>query len=135
MIKIICYISDCAIKHKSLEMIESLYLKTNANNQKNNITGILIYKDNNFFQIIEGDQTIIDTTYDIIKTDPRHKNIFNVINTTITERMFEDYNFGFTIIDTENGLHQLQEYLDWLKVAENKLANKVIAIVENFIYH
>lgn len=119
--------------HKSIEMIESLYLKTKANNQKNNITGILIYKNRNFFQILEGDETVIDTTYSIIRKDPRHKNIFKVINTTMPERIFEDYNCGFTIINNDKGLESLNDYLEWLRTAENKIANKIIIMVENFI--
>lgn len=132
MLKTICYISDSQ-EHESLDKLNDLYLKAKANNLKNNITGILIYKNQNFLQVLEGQQGIVDQTFTKIRYDSRHQNIFKVINTSIEERIFEDYNFGFTIIDNKNGLNNLYNYLEWLKDANNKLANKVITMVENFI--
>lgn len=132
MIKTICYISD-ALENESLNNIETLYEKAKANNLKNNITGILIYKNKNFLQVLEGDSKTVDTTFAKIEYDTRHHNIFKVINTSIEGRIFEDYNFGFTIIDNKQGLSNLNDYLTWLRNADNKLANKVIHMVENFI--
>jgi hypothetical protein len=110
-----------------------LYLKAKTNNYKHNITGVLIYKNQNFLQVLEGEESAVNATFERIKFDRRHKNIFEVINTTIDERIFEDYNFGFTIIDNKVGLRNLYDYLEWLRTADNKLANKVITMVENFI--
>ncbi|GAA4932754.1 hypothetical protein GCM10023314_01410 [Algibacter agarivorans] len=132
MIKTICYISD-SLEHECLDKLKAMYLKAKANNLKHNITGILIYKNQNFLQVLEGEEIKVDETFNRIKSDSRHKNIFKVINTSIDERIFEDYNFGFTIIDNERGLNNLHDYLNWLRGAENELANKVITMVENFI--
>lgn len=132
MIKTICYISD-SVDEESLHKLKSLYLEAKLNNKINNVTGILIYKKKNFLQVLEGNETVVDDTFNKIQKDFRHKNIFEVINTKIDERIFEDYNFGFTVIDNQNGLKSLHDYLEWLKAAENKIANKVIIMVENFI--
>ena len=132
MLKTICYISDSQ-KWDSLNDIKTLYLKAKANNFKNNITGILIYEKDNFLQVLEGQEKIVDHTFKKICQDSRHKNVFEIINITIEERIFEDYNFGFTIIDNKNGVKNLTEYLEWLKNADDILANKVISLVENFI--
>ena len=132
MIKTICYISD-SLDYNSLDKLTTLYLKAKSNNIKNNITGVLIYKNQNFLQVLEGEETLVDKTFERIKHDTRHRNLFKVINTSIQERIFEDYNFGFTIIDNKKGLNNLNNYLAWLKEADNKLANKVITMVENFI--
>ncbi|MDG1730637.1 MAG: BLUF domain-containing protein [Algibacter sp.] len=132
MIKTICYISDSS-EYESIDKLKTLYLKAKANNLKHNITGILIYKNQNFLQVLEGEETIIYETYKRIENDSRHKNIIKVINTTIEQRIFEDYNFGFTVIDNKQGLTNLYDYLEWLRGAENKIANKVITMVENFI--
>ncbi|MFD1615447.1 BLUF domain-containing protein [Gelatiniphilus marinus] len=132
MIKTICYISD-SIKYDNLDKIKALYKRAKANNLKNNITGVLIYKSGNFLQVLEGKPANVDFTFNKIKHDPRHSNLFKVIDTEIEHRIFEDYNFGFTIINNKDELKNLLEYFDWLKAAENKIANKVIAMVENFI--
>ncbi|WP_242202278.1 BLUF domain-containing protein [Aestuariivivens insulae] len=132
MIKTICYISD-STKPETLADLEALYLQAKANNHKYNITGILIYKNQNFLQVLEGEENAVNQTYIRISKDIRHKNIFEIINTNIEERIFQDYNFGFTIVDNKKGLQNLNDYLEWLKEAENRSANKVISIVENFI--
>ena len=130
--KTICYISDSA-EHKISDKLESIYVKAKANNLKYDITGILIYKNQNFLQVLEGEENAVNQTYTRIVEDKRHKNIFEVINTNIEERIFQDYNFGFTIINNKQGLKNLYDYLEWLKEAENKSVNKVISMVENFI--
>ena len=132
MLKTICYISD-STTHESLTKLNTLYLKAKANNQIHNITGILIYKNQNFMQVLEGESDKVDETFNRIKFDSRHRNIFKVINTPIEQRIFEDYNFGFTIINNKRGLTNLHDYLEWLRGADNSLANNVISMVENFI--
>ncbi|SHJ05626.1 BLUF domain-containing protein [Algibacter luteus] len=132
MLKTICYISD-SNESESLENIKRIYAKAKQNNLKRNITGILIYQNGNFLQVLEGDEEHVDTTYEKIKFDSRHKNIIKVINNKIEQRIFEDYNFGFSIVKSSSEFNQLNEYLKWLKQADNKIANKVISMVENFI--
>lgn len=132
MNKTICYISD-SNGFDSLDELKALHTKAKANNLKRNITGVLIYKNKNFLQVLEGKKNIVDKAFETIKHDRRHKNIFKVIDTTIEHRIFEDYNFGFTFIDSKETLNKLQEYLTWLRAAENAVANKVIIMVENFI--
>jgi hypothetical protein len=132
MLKTICYISN-ATQPESLDIINKIYANAKQNNLKHNITGILIYQNGNFLQVLEGIEENIDVTYQKIKFDPRHKNIIKVIDNRIEQRIFEDYNFGFSIIKSSVEFKQLIEYLEWLKQAENKIANKIIAIVENFI--
>ena len=118
---------------ESLKDIQDLYLRAKDNNAKNNISGILIYYNGNYLQVLEGHQEHVDSTYNRIKSDKRHKNIIKVINLNIEERIFEDYNFGFTIIESSNEFNELNEYLNWLKNADHKIANKLIGMVENFI--
>ncbi len=132
MLKTICYISDSQ-RPNSLDDLSALYEKARENNSKCNITGILIYKSGNFLQVLEGEQETVDNTFERIALDSRHKNIFKVINTTIEQRIFQDYNFGFTVINKKEELQNLNEYLNWLKNADSVLANEVIAMVKNFI--
>ena len=132
MLKTICYISD-SCQEESLHALKILYSKAKKNNIKYNISGILIYSNDNFLQVLEGDQTSVDDTFKRISLDTRHRNIFEVINIDIQQRIFEDYNFGFTIVNNRSELHRLYEYLEWLRKADNTLANKVVNMVENFI--
>lgn len=132
MIKTVCYLSD-SVEHNTMDELKILYEKAKENNRVNNITGVLIYKDRNFLQVLEGEEHHVDQTFKRIEKDKRHKNIFEIINSEIEERIFEDYNFGFTIVNNNEELKNLYQYLDWLKEADSSHANKVVRMVENFV--
>ncbi len=132
MIKTVCYLSD-SVEHNTMDELKALYEKAKENNRANNITGVLIYKDRNFLQVLEGEEHHVDQTFKRIEKDNRHKNIFEIINSEIDERIFEDYNFGFTIVNNNEELKNLYQYMDWLKEADSSHVNKVVKMVENFV--
>lgn len=132
MLKTICYISDSNLNN-SLNDLKELLRIAKINNKKNQITGVLIHKSNNFLQVLEGDHINVDLLFKKIRSDDRHQNIFKILETNIEERYFEDYKFGFTVINTRNALNNLEDYLNWLKNAENTIANEIVAMVKNFI--
>jgi hypothetical protein len=131
MLKTICYISDSKIKH-SRATFNDLTVSIKRNNTTNNITGFLIYKNNTFLQVLEGETEPVDAVFRHIYTDDRHSNIFTVIDTTIKQRFFEEYEFGFTLINDKKTLNNLSEYLIWLRAADNIIANRIITMIENF---
>ncbi len=132
MLKTICYISDSRI-NKSITDFNNLIRTAKTNNAKNNITGILVYKNNNFLQVFEGAPETVDTIFDKIRMDQRHQNIFKIIDTSIDQRIFEEYKFGFTVVSDKHALQNLSDYLDWLRNADNMIANEIVTMVENFI--
>lgn len=132
MLKTICYISDSNINN-SINDLKELLRIAKINNSKNQITGVLIHKSNNFLQVLEGDQKHVDALFRRISLDDRHQNIFKLLETSIDERYFEDYKFGFTVINTRNALKNLEDYLNWLRDAENTIANEIVTMVKNFI--
>ena len=132
MLKTICYISDSRINN-SINDFNNLIFTAKSNNAKNNITGILVYKNNNFLQVFEGHIDTVDNIFSKIRMDDRHRNIFKIIDTTIEERIFEEYNFGFTFVSDRSALKNLSDYLTWLRNADNMIANEIATMVENFI--
>jgi len=132
MLKTICYISDSTLNDLPYDL-KKIFQTAKTNNIKNQITGLLIYKSNNFFQILEGDQKKVDKLFHKISLDDRHQNIFKILETTIESRHFEDYRFGFTIIKNKDALNNLEDYLNWLRDAENTIANEIVTMIKNFI--
>ncbi|MGZ4969892.1 MAG: phosphate-starvation-inducible PsiE family protein [Methylobacter sp.] len=92
-----------------------MLLKTcRINNGMNNITGILLYSHGTFFQVLEGDETAVDTTFDIIKKDERHKDVTVIEKLPITERLFPYWSMGFEKLEDKElseieGLNELFE--------------------------
>ncbi|WP_353931412.1 BLUF domain-containing protein [Okeanomitos corallinicola TIOX110] len=52
--------------------LRDIMQKSEINNQRDGITGMLCYGDFVFLQILEGDRTTISNTFNRISQDPRH---------------------------------------------------------------
>jgi len=128
----LCYVSS-AKDSLSNSDIEHLFRVNKRNNTEFDISGVLVYNYGNFLQILEGDEQKINLLFEKISQDPRHNNIIKLIDTSIEERVFDDYNFGFVVVENPKTLKQLEKYLKWVRKAELKPVDKIINIVENFI--
>lgn len=128
----ICYVSN-AKSYLTDKDLEHLHFVNKRNNTDLDISGVLIFNQGNFLQILEGEKQKIDTLFLKISQDPRHSHIIKLIDTSVDERIFNDYEAGFVILENSNKLNQLKNYLNWIKEAELTSVDKVIRIVENFI--
>jgi uncharacterized membrane protein (DUF373 family) len=88
------YISQ-AVKPFSTNELLNLLEDCRQSNSKNGLTGVLLYHNECFIQVLEGKEDIINKTLAIIKKDRRHKNVVEVERETITERQFADWSMGF----------------------------------------
>ncbi len=61
------------------------------NNLKNEITGILVFGEDFFLQLLEGDQTHINSLYDKIRKDPRHFDAVLLEDQKIEKRLFPNW--------------------------------------------
>lgn len=129
------YIST-SVKLMNEAELAQLLEKSRDNNTRNNITGILLYSDGTFIQVLEGELPDIDKTYAIIDKDLRHKNLLVLATGTISTRSFGDWSMGFRSILTEE-LNQLQGYFnpaDKLSVAQKVHGtHESIAIIKSFL--
>lgn len=85
----IAYLSVAVEKFSSDDLL-NLLKKARAFNQSQNITGILIYREGVFFQILEGPQKAVDDLMDKIDQDPRHEGTKIVYRHFDTDRIFQD---------------------------------------------
>lgn len=68
-------------------------------NADHNITGCLLYHNNEFLQILEGDKTHVEALYKSIAKDKRHSNVKLLAGEPKTERIFSDWNMAFHELD------------------------------------
>lgn len=132
MLHTLCYVSNSTSKLNSAEL-KRLYVVTKQKNAASNISGILVYNNGNFLQIMEGSKDELFKLYEKISNDKRHHHLIELVNEPVSERLFEDYVTGFELIDSNKDIKQLEDYLAWLKEAEVGSINKVIGVVEKFI--
>lgn len=75
-----------------------LLAKSRSNNLKNGITGMLLYADGSFFQVLEGEPERVDRLFEAIRSDRRHKNVTIIIREPIARRSFGDWTMGYADI-------------------------------------
>ncbi|QTA81394.1 Adenylyl/guanylyl cyclase domain-containing protein, BLUF domain-containing [Desulfonema limicola] len=86
--------------------IEEIGILSSHNNQKQDITGVLIYYRGLFFQIIEGDDVKIDWLYEKIGQDKRHTDILCLKSEyQVEERLFP--NWSMNVINLDNNTDML----------------------------
>ena len=64
-------------------------------NSKNEITGCLLYHNNEFVQLIEGEEEVVKKLYAKIEIDKRHSNLMIVIQDNIAGRSFKKWSMAY----------------------------------------
>jgi adenylate cyclase len=89
----------------TIEELNQIGEVSTANNQRHNITGVLLYLNGIFFQIIEGEETKIDPLYDKIIADQRHTDILCLkTESDIKQRLFPNWAMKTINLNQETGL-------------------------------
>lgn len=109
--KRITYISRLT-RPLTIDEIETIGVVSSRNNQKVNITGLLVYFEKMFFQIIEGDDHAVDQLFRKIWKDQRHKDILRLkTEYEVSERLFPTWSMKTINLD-----HNTDELIRPIKI-------------------
>ena len=104
---------------------------SNKNNTRLGITGMMLYNDGNFIQVLEGEEEIVKSRYSIIERDSRHSGILVLSEGHVGDRTFADWSMGFKIIPA----FEFSKF-DKLKNPNERLgsadSNPAIALLKSF---
>lgn len=89
--------TSTTLEELSRENLIVLLDKARDHNAKNSITGVLLYKNNNFLQVLEGDKKDVSDLFKRIKEDKRHTSIDILFIDPIIKRVFTDWSMGLGI--------------------------------------
>ena len=78
-----------------------------ANNAARGVTGMLLYVERNFFQVLEGEDEAVDAIFSRLAADPRHGRVTMIIREPIFERDFPDWTMGYAQV----GFAQVKQHL------------------------
>jgi Sensors of blue-light using FAD len=67
-------------------------------NERLGITGILLYIDETFFQVLEGPSEAVVALYTKIGLDKRHARVLKLIQEPIAARAFADWSMGYASV-------------------------------------
>jgi hypothetical protein len=77
------------------EELAQMLEKARSNNKQSAITGMLVYHEDCFLQLIEGPGPALNQLFGKLRADPRHHKVVLLLRERISERTFADWTMGF----------------------------------------
>ena len=79
--------------------IPALLKHARESNRTHDITGMLLFLDGGFLQMLEGPALEIDAVFESIARDPRHTRVTPLLREPILRRRFSEWTMGFTNVE------------------------------------
>lgn len=108
----IVYVSS-AVDLFSDQALTDLLEQSRKANRLLDITGMLLYKDGNFMQLLEGPMAAVQTLAAKIKRDPRHRGFIALLHEEEASREFSGWEMGFKKLDAKT-VTDIPGYSDFL---------------------
>src|SRR5690606_35525815 len=91
--------------------LKTLLQESTDHNNSEDITGLLLCSEGNFFQLIEGEEDKIKELFSRIENDDRHKNIIKFLEQPVHLPAYDGYLSRFV---TEAGLYKDEKVKQYL---------------------
>lgn len=104
------YIST-AVQALSDEELKEILVISQENNSRDGLTGMLLYGEDTFVQLLEGEANALNETYERIKADQRHKNLSKLDEGVTELRLFPDWSMGYKVISPDD-MSEINGYVD-----------------------
>ena len=96
------------------EQLPAILESAQRHNEKNGLTGMLLYAGGNFMQVLEGEPEHVQSTYDRIAQDPRHRSVELISRMGVAHREFPDWSMGLHRI-TEADVSRFPQHARWFR--------------------
>lgn len=105
------------------EQLAAILKVARRNNERLNVTGMLLYRDGNFLQVLEGAKAAVTALFEKIGKDSRHQGVILILEETAETREFPDWTMGFHHLELEDlsgltGFREMDLSLDPSHLAE-----------------
>jgi hypothetical protein len=95
------YVSS-AVTPFSQDQLAELLAQSRANNESLGISGMLLYKDGNFMQVLEGDERQVLALSAKIAKDPRHRGVMVLLKEHQPQRAFAEWSMAFRDLNADD---------------------------------
>jgi len=120
----------------SREHLLALLEISRRNNAKVDITGMLLYRDGNFMQVLEGEEAAVRGVHVKIARDPRHRGLLTLLEGPIESRSFAGWRMGFRELNRREleSNPGYTEFLndDWLSPKMTENPGRAMRLLETF---
>lgn len=94
--------SSIAVTPFSEPELDALLVVSRANNARSGVTGMLLYRDGRFLQVLEGPEASIRQVMERIQDDSGHHSVRTLLEDRVTRRQFPDWTMGFPQVDPDD---------------------------------
>ncbi len=95
------YVSTAVTPFDQKELAD-LLARSRANNDSLGITGMLLYKDGNFMQALEGEEAQVLALNAKIARDPRHRGMMVLLKEHQPQRSFAEWSMAFRDLNSSD---------------------------------
>lgn len=121
MLRYVVYVSAATRACREEELREML-VDFRARNEAAGITGMLLYRDGDFIQAIEGPPEAVQDLLERLSWDDRHRGFLPLLSGTRESRIFGEWTMGFRVLNRDTVPEGYSEFLsqglDWSKNPE-----------------
>lgn len=93
--------------------IPDILAKSQKNNTRDNLTGILLYNSGIFIQLLEGSLENTEAAFERISKDTRHSKVVKIFSKIGNERIFSQWKMAYKEINQEIDLKMINDVLNW----------------------
>lgn len=107
--------------------------KSQSNNSKSGVTGLLLYRQNTFIQLLEGDEQAVKETYNKILKDSRHSDVKILIESKSSIRIAPQWSMNYVeSISEDISIKTLFEVFEQLVLESPKDKNLIMPLLTKF---
>ena len=88
------YVS-AAREEMTSEQLDSILAVARRNNEPAGVTGLLLFHDGSFFQVLEGPKEAVMRIFSAIEKDPRHSRVILLQTQAAASRAFPSWSMGY----------------------------------------
>jgi hypothetical protein len=103
--------ASTAVQAFSIRELSDLLAGARAHNQAHGISGLLLYHEGVFLEVLEGAEEDVQSLYAKIEVDPRHTHCRLLLRSVIVKREFGEWLMGF--VDPQAAAHDLAGYVEY----------------------
>ena len=91
-----CIYASAATRHFETAELTELLQVARTHNEAAGLTGMLLYSEGAFFQVLEGVPEAVESLYAKIERDKRHEQVTKIVTEAIPNRSFANWSMGFS---------------------------------------
>ncbi len=103
------YASACGPRFSEAKLLERIE-QGRKRNRDQGVTGMLLFADKTFFEVLEGPRPVLDALFAQVSRDPRHDNVMKLFEGPVSRRAFKEWSVGVPAEQERDGVSASNDF-------------------------